>query len=144
MSVGTLFLIAFILLILEALIPSLGLLGLGGFIAFVSGVTMMISAEMTHFYGLSIQSIIALGALIFISAAVFGYFVLKSFRKKAETGLEGMIGQKAEVTSWKGDKGKIIFEGEDWRAISDAPLEKGDYVTITTYHKMTLTVKKEN
>ena len=140
MTVETLFLIAFILLIAEAFIPSLGLLGFGGFIAFVVGVVTMISADMTHFLGLSLQSIIALGTLIFSSAAVFGFFLFKSFRKRISTGIEYMRGENAEVVSWKNDKGNIIFEGENWRAISDDTLKSGDTITITGYNKMTLTV----
>ena len=82
MSVETLFLIAFILLIAEAFIPSLGLLGCGGFIAFVWGVITMMNSEMTHFMGLSIQSIIALGTLVFLSAGIFFIYLIKSFKKK--------------------------------------------------------------
>jgi len=142
MTVETLFLIAFILLIAEAFIPSLGLLGFGGFIVFVSGVILMINAEMTHFYGLSLQSVIALGTLLFFSFALFGYFMMKSFQKKITTGIEYMEGQKAEVKNWSGKKGHIVFEGEDWRATCEQPLNMGDIVTITGYNKMTLTVDK--
>lgn len=145
MTVETLFLIAFILLIAEAFIPSLGLLGFGGFIAFVVGVITMINLEMTHFLGMSLQSIIALGTLIFLSAGIFFIYLIKSFKKKIVTGIEYMKGETAEVTSWKNTKGKIIFEGEIWRATSSDILISGDTVTITGYNKMTLTVtKKEN
>ncbi len=145
MSVETLFLIAFILLIAEAFIPSLGLLGFGGFIAFVGGVIVMINNDMTHFMGLSLQSVIALGTLVFLSAAIFFVFLIKSFKKRISTGIEYMRGERAEVTSWKNRKGQIMFEGETWRAISDDKIVAGDDVTITGYHKMTLTVeKKEN
>ena len=143
MSVETLFTIAFILLIAEAFIPSLGLLGFGGFIAFVSGVIVMINADMTHFMGLSIQSIIALGTLVFLSAAIFFVFLIKSFKKRISTGIEYMKGETATVKTWKNGKGTIEFEGEDWRAVSDNTLKSGDIVTITGYHKMTLTVEKK-
>lgn len=143
MSVETFFLIAFILLIAEAFIPSLGLLGFGGFIAFVAGVVTMINSEMTHFLGLSIQSIIALGTLIFLSAAVFGFFLFKSFRKRVSTGIEYMKGEKATVKTWKNDKGTIEFEGEEWRAVSDDNFKSGDIAVITGYTKMTLTIEKE-
>lgn len=143
MSVETLFLIAFILLIAEAFIPSLGLLGFGGFIAFVSGVVLMINTGETHFYGLSIQSIIALGMLIFISAAVFFVYLIKSFKKKIATGIEYMRGETAEVKSWNNGTGLITFEGEDWRAKSNDHIKSGDIVTILDYEKMTLTVKKK-
>lgn len=143
MTVETLFLLAFILLITEAFVPSLGLIGFGGFIAFVAGVTMMVITEQSDFYGLSIQSVIALGTLIFLSFAVFGYFLMKSFQKKISTGIEYMQGQKATVKSWSSLKGLITFEGEDWRAICDTPLNDGDIVTITGYNKLTLTVTKD-
>jgi len=144
MSVEVLFLIAIILLIMEAFVPSLGLLGLGGFITFVSGVILMVNNGQPDFYGLSIQSVIALGGLIFASFAVFGYFVLKSFQKKVETGVEYMIGQTATVKTWKDNNGIITFEGEDWRATSTDTITINDKIVITAYNKMTLTIKKEN
>jgi len=55
-----------------------------------------------------------------------------------------MDGQPAEVVSWKGRKGIIAFEGENWRAMSDNNFKAGDTAIITGYNKMTLTVKKEN
>jgi membrane-bound serine protease (ClpP class) len=143
MSVETLFIVAFILLITEAFVPSLGLIGLGGFIAFVMGVTIMIMDGQSEFYGLSIESVIALGTLIFFAFALFGYFALKSFKKKISTGIEYMQGQSATVKSWNGTSGFIIFEGEDWRAISDMTLNEGDIVIITGYNKLTLTVTKD-
>lgn len=144
MTVEALFLIAFVLLILEAFIPSLGLLGLGGFIAFITGVVVMFNSDMGTFYGLSFESITALGCLIFMAFAVFGVFAYRSFRKKVETGTESMIGQTATVSTWKNDSGKIVFEGEDWRAKSTTSFSKGDTVRITGYSKMTLNVEKED
>lgn len=143
MSVETLFIVAFTLLIIEAFVPSLGLLGFGGFIAFVSGVVLMINNGQADLYGLSLQSIIVLGCLIFAAFALFGYFIMKSFRKKIETGIEYMKGQPAEVITWKGNKGRIMFEGENWQAQSDDIFNNGDTAIITGYNKMTLTVKKE-
>lgn len=144
MTVEALFLIAFILLILEAFIPSLGLLGLGGFIAFLAGLVVMVQSDMRSFYGLSFEAIAALGCLIFLTFGIFGYFLYRSFRKKVETGTESMIGQNATVKSWQGEKGKIVFEGEDWRAKSESAIKKGDTVRITGYRNMTLTVEKES
>jgi len=144
MTIEVLFLIAFILLILEAFIPSLGLLGFGGFVAFICGLVVMINSDIDTLYGLSFGAIAALGCLIFLSFAVFGFFAYRSFRKKITTGAEAMIGQIAAVTSWNDTKGKVVFEGEDWRAISQTSLKKGDIVRITELNKMTLTVEKEN
>lgn len=143
MTVEALFIVAFILLLLEAFVPSLGILGLGGFIAFVSGLIVMVNSDMAHFYGISFGAITAVGCLIFLSFALFGVFAYRSFRKKVTAGAEAMIGSPAAVTSWNGHKGKVVYEGEDWRAVSDNTFKKGDTVHITALDKMTLTVEKE-
>ena len=144
MTVEALFLIAICLLIAEAFIPSFGLLGFGGFIAFVSGVWTLIASNQPDFYGLSIQSIIAIGILTFLTFALFGFFLMKSLKKSVQTGMEYMINQPATIKSWHGHEGIITFEGEDWRAVSEGSFNPNDTVIITHHKKMTLTVKKEN
>lgn len=142
MSVETLFIIAVILLVLEIFVPSMGIIGFGAFLSFVTGVVILIQTETSEFYGISIQAIIALGCLVFLAFACCGYFLFKSHRKPVETGVESMIGQKATVKSWSKSSGIVVFEGEEWRATSDDPLKSGDTTIIDSYTQMTLTVKK--
>jgi membrane-bound serine protease (ClpP class) len=144
MSVEALFITAITLLLMELFVPSAGLLTFGGFAAFCTGVTILLIDGAGEFYGLSIEVIIAIGLLIFITFATFGFYILKTYKRAPKTGIDAMIGKQAEVTSWSKTKGKIFYDGEDWQAMSNQQLNKGDIVTITDIKKMTLTVKKEN
>lgn len=144
MSVEALFITAITLLLMELFVPSAGLLTFGGFAAFCTGIVILLIDGAGEFYGLSIEVVIAIGLLIFITFAVFGFYVLKTYKKAAKTGIDAMIGDNAKVTSWDGDKGKIFYDGEDWQAISTDKINAGDTITITACDKNTLTVKKEN
>lgn len=144
MSVEALFITALVLILIEIFVPSAGLLTLGGFVAFCVGVVLLLLSDVTHFYGLSVESVIAIGTLIFITFAAFGYYVLKIYGRKTTTGIESMIGQQVMVIAWTGNKGRIEFEGEAWRAIGEGDITSGDAVTIIEYDNMTLTVKKES
>jgi membrane-bound serine protease (ClpP class) len=85
-----------------------------------------------------ILPVVASTALIFfflISLAV------RAQRKKAVTGLEGMIGLVGEVTVPL-PHGKILVEGEIWDAVSEASVEKGEKVRIVSVEGLMVTVEK--
>lgn len=144
MSVEFLFLIAFILLLVEMVVPALGIFGVASFIAFITGLVGMVLQGREDFYGLSFEMVTAIGITTFIIFAATVYFVYKAIGKKNQTGVEAMIGQTVTVKSWKGQSGLITYEGEDWRAKSDDKLVSGDMVRITKYNNLTLTVEKES
>lgn len=144
MSVETLFLIAIVFLAMELVVTSMGVLGFLAFLAFIYGLFIMHETGMTDLYGMSFEAIAGLGTSIFVIFAIGGYFAFKSFGKKIETGIEAMLHSSVHVTQWKGTKGKVEYEGEDWRATSDDAISKGDSVTITGYKNLILTVKKDD
>ncbi len=144
MSVEALFITAVTLLLMELFVPSAGLLTFGGFTAFCAGIVILLLDGAGEFYGLSIEIVIAIGLLIFVTFATFGFYILKTYKRAPKTGMDAMINQKAEVTSWTKTKGKVFYDGEDWQATSESSLNKGDIVTITNINKMTLTVKKKD
>lgn len=143
MSVEALFITAIALLLMELFVPSAGLLTFGGFAAFCTGIVILLIDGTAEFYGLSIEVVIAIGLLIFITFATFGFYILKTYKRAPKTGVDAMVGKNAEVTSWSKTKGKVFYDGEDWQATSDTSFNKGDIVTITQYKKMTLTVEKQ-
>lgn len=143
MSVTTLFIIAVFLLVAEALIFSMGVLGFIAFLAFSYGLFTMHETGMTDFHGIEFEFVAAIGFSIFVIFAVGGYFAYRSFNKKISVGLESMIGSKATIKQWADQKGQIIYEGEMWRATSTDTFEPNDTCIITDYNNMTLTIKKD-
>jgi len=144
MSVEALFITAFVLILLEIFIPSLGLLTFGGFAAFATGIILLFLNDIDNFYGINREIVAGIGALIFITFAIFGYYIQRTYRTKTTTGVEAMIGQDVMVIAWSGNKGRIEFEGEAWKAVGEGDIKSGDAVTIKNHDKMTLTVTKKD
>jgi len=64
-------------------------------------------------------------------------------RRPVSTGIEGLMGGKAQVASKTGDGAKVLLKGELWDAVSDDELMMGDTVKVTRFERMKLVVHKE-
>lgn len=88
---------------------------------------------------------------IFLIASLFGLVLLRRYLKRrffgkadkeAEDQLEEFIGKKAKaIEDFKDGSGKVEFKGTRWSAVADAPVKKGNWVTILGKESLILTVK---
>lgn len=69
------------------------------------------------------------------------WLMWKDFWKPVTTGIEGMIGGKAEVIQNGNGTVKVFFRGEIWDAISKEDLSVGQRVEITGVERMRLVVR---
>ncbi len=139
-----LILLGMILLIIEMFVPSFGVLGIGGIVAFIFGSLYLMDTNLPEFR-LSLALILPMAALLATTAFGLGLLVVRSRRLKALSGLEAMIGEFAEVREpVSAQSGKVFVAGELWSAISESEEEipKGAPVRIKAIHKMVLTVCK--
>ena len=67
----------------------------------------------------------------------------KDMRRPVSTGIEGLMGGKAQVVSRAKDGAKVLLRGELWDAVSDDELAVGDAVKVTRFERMKLVVRKE-
>ncbi len=101
----------------EMFIPSFGVLGIGGLIAFVMGSLLLI--DPSNELGLRISWLaIAPGAAMISAASLgIGYLVFRSETAPAKSGVEGMIGKEAvALTDFVNFQGRVRCMGEDWQA----------------------------
>ena len=68
-------------------------------------------------------------------------WVLFQRRKKPITGPAALEGRIAEVIEWRQGEGYVFANGEQWKAISEKPLARGDQVVIQQVEGLTLKVK---
>jgi membrane-bound serine protease (ClpP class) len=68
----------------------------------------------------------------------------KDFRRPVTTGIEGLMGGKAEVVSKTRDGAKVLLRGELWDAESSDELSAGESVRVTSFKRMRLVVRREN
>ena len=130
----------------EAFIPSFGILGIGGAVAFVLGSLYLFDPLETGGYTLPLSFI--LPAAIFISLLSFGvsWLALRNFKmRKDKTGFEALEGKEGEVESLsetKTNQGWVFLNGEIWRFSAVDKVQKGDTVKVLSVKGMTLIVEK--
>ena len=126
----------------EAFIPSLGILGMGGLIAFILGSVFLIE-EGTPAYEISW---ILIGLMSFISLLFFTVtlaLVLKSRKRALASGKESLVGQRAYVQSWKKGKGYVWLMGESWEAEGPHTLDFNSSVIVKEIKGLKVNVRKE-
>ncbi len=127
----------------EIKVTSYGLLTLGGLAALVGGSLMLFSSP-HDFMRVSLPLIIAFSLATLVIALFLAFIAAKSQRRRAATGIEGMIGSRGKVVSWQASTGKVFVHGETWDAIGTESLAKGEKIEIVEARGMQLVVKKAN
>ena len=96
------------------------------------------------FWLLPLEQAILFCSLILVASGLFFWLLWKDFRKPVTAGIEGMIGQKAEVIQNGRGTFKVFARGEIWDAISKEDLSVGQKVEIAGVERMTLVVRLPN
>ena len=73
---------------------------------------------------------------------VIGYLVVKAHRRKPTLGVEGLLGEVAEVKVRLNPEGKIFVHGEFWNAEGDGEYDVGEKVKVAGFDGMILKVKR--
>jgi membrane-bound serine protease (ClpP class) len=140
-----LILLGIALMVAEAFVPSIGILGFGGLLAFIVGSVILIDTDQP---GFGIDPAI-IGAVALSSAAFFILalgLLFKSRRAPVVSGREGLIGVTGVALEDFTDTGMIRIHSEIWRARSNSPVSKEQRVTVTGLDGLTLLIspiKKE-
>lgn len=66
---------------------------------------------------------------------------IKDRNKKSKYGVTGMIGKVVEIKTWDKTEGRVLVNGELWRAISEVPLTPGSKAVILDIEGLILKLK---
>jgi membrane-bound serine protease (ClpP class) len=142
-----LILLGLAMLIAEMFLPTFGILGAGGLVAFVLGSIFLFDPVKSGGYHLPLSLIIPTSILFTLMVVGISLLVLRSARVKKKGGYEDLMGLPAKVISLEnstGLDGLIELRGELWRFQSAVPLNVNDEVRIQGYEGLVLKVKKES
>lgn len=143
-NIAGLLLIGFALLLFVADIfaPTHGVLTAGGAISFGLGSLMLINTENAPFLAISTTAI----ATVTVSISAFFLFVVgavvRSRRRPATTGTEGMVGQVGRAHTALKPAGSVFMEGTLWKAVAgDRHIQEGEDVEVVGMRGLTLVVR---
>ena len=125
------------LIVGEALMPSFGVLGIGGIVAFVIGSVILMDAD-------NLQVSLPLIGGVALIAAVFMLWTMTRFmglrKTRVRTGQEELIGARAVALEDFEGAGRVRLHGESWKAHSPTPVSKGQTLTVTALDGLTVEV----
>ncbi|MCP4407084.1 MAG: nodulation protein NfeD, partial [Gammaproteobacteria bacterium] len=132
MILGIMFMVA------EAFMPSFGVLGLGGVVAFVAGSIILMGEEQLKI------SLPLIGGTALVSAGFFMWVIGKLIRVRGRavvSGAEQMIGATGyALDGFKAD-GRVWVHSEIWKARSRKPVLKGGSIRVVSIEGLTLDVE---
>ncbi len=134
-----LIIVGFVLIALEAFVPSFGALGIGGIVAFVFGAIMMFDSGIPGF-GISKIFVVSVAIVTAGLILIMLRLVLKLRRRGPVSGKESIVGSIGKAMESFTGEGKIWLEGEAWAAVSSAPIEENQDVRVRAIDGLTLLI----
>jgi membrane-bound serine protease (ClpP class) len=134
------------LIVAEAFVPSVGLLGLAGLISFFVGAHYIVEAGGIFGIPLGWDFFFGMAVIVAIPTLISAYLFGKHRKAKLISGIEGMIGQEAKIVEWQEKSGRVHAQGELWAAHSlhEHQFAEDDIVIISGIDDMSLTIHKKS
>jgi len=132
-----------LLMVLDAFTPTHGILTTGGVVSLLLGSFTLFNFQSPALRLSSWNVIITTGIVTALFVFIFSKGLLIQ-RKRATTGLEGMIGAVGEAREEIVSEGLVFVKGEYWKAISidSAEIRKGEEVLVEGVDRGRLLVRK--
>jgi membrane-bound serine protease (ClpP class) len=129
-------------MVAEAFVPSFGVLGLGGVVAFVFGSVILLDTDVPG-YGISwtLIATVAVTSLVFFLGVVA--LAVKARGRPVVSGREQLVGMRGEALESFIGAGRVRVRGEEWQARASAPIALGERVRVTGLDGLTLIVEAE-
>jgi len=142
-----LIILGLLLMIAEVFVPSFGVLGLGGIVAFVVGSIILMDTDVPGF-GIPVALIGSVAAVGGSAVMAIIWFAVRARRQPVVSGREDMIGSTAVAAVDFQGRGQVRAHGELWNAECSVPVRRGQQLRITDMHGLVLSVEpsesKEN
>ncbi|GGN40077.1 serine protease [Novosphingobium indicum] len=130
------------LMVGEAFVPSFGILGIGGTVAFVIGAAILFDTDVPAFQ-VSWSVIAALGVFSAGLLVIVARVGLRALRHRVTTGSEELIGATATVIDWHEGKGHVFVHSERWNARGPHNLTSDQTVVVEKMTGLDLTVSPQ-
>jgi membrane-bound serine protease (ClpP class) len=126
-------------MVAEAFLPSFGVLGIGGVIAFAFGAVMLIDTELPGL-GIPLALIAGLAAVSALFIFLVATLALKARRQPVVSGTEQLLGSTGFALEDIQTEGWARVHGEHWQVRSSAPLKRDQRIRVVAREGLVLAV----
>lgn len=141
-AINFLYISGALLLIAEIFVTSMGVIALNGLIALFIAYSLQtgdnallgVPIDWPFLFGVAFLEVVLIALIVMVHLSIR--------RKKVTTGTESMIGETGEIMDWKNGKGRILAQGEPWKASGNGSFKKGDSVKIVAVNGLVLRIEK--
>jgi membrane-bound serine protease (ClpP class) len=125
----------------EVKVHSYGLLTVGGLVAMILGAMMLVDSPLPE---LRVDPWKLLPVIVVFATFVIALvrLVVQAQRRRAQTGVEGLLGQQGQAETDLDPEGWVSVQGESWRASAAEPVPRGGKVEVQSVEGLLLRVRK--
>ena len=116
-------------MVAEAFLPSFGVIGFGGVVAFVIGALLLLDSEAPGF-GLPLGLVIGVGVVAALLVGATAQVALRTRRRPRPEALASLEGSIGEVLGDAAREGWANVGGETWQVLAERPLVRGERVRV--------------
>jgi len=127
-----LILFGLVMLAIEALLPTFGVLGVGGLVVLLLGVVVLVDAQGPNI-AVSGALILAMAVVAVVLVITVLAMAISAARRRPVGGDSELVGKVTEVSALQSDNacaGWVQLHGEQWQIRCDAPLQQGEQVKV--------------
>lgn len=118
---AALMLLGVVLMIAEAVVPSFGLFGVGGLVAFGLGAMLLMDTELPELQ-LAFPLVAAVATVSLMFMVVVIRLAIKSRQRPVVTGMNRLVGAEVRLEQHYWEQGLVELDGELWHAQSFEPI----------------------
>ena len=131
------------LFVVEATVPSHGVLAMGGIVAMIAGGLMLVEGPIPQLR-IQLPTVLAVALPLALITVFLVRLVFVSHRRRAVTGRSGMIGSVGTAATEIFKEGKVLLQGEYWLAHSRTPISQGSKIRVLQIDGLNLEVETES
>jgi membrane-bound serine protease (ClpP class) len=125
----------------EVKVTSYGLLTVGGLVAMILGAMMLVDSPLPELRVDVWKLAPAIVAFAVFTIALVR-LVVQAQRRRAQTGAEGLVGQRGEALCEIAPEGWVLVQGERWRAQAPDRIAAGEKIEVVSMEGLQLQVRK--
>ena len=131
------------MLVAEAMMPSFGIIGIGGLVAFVMGSIFLMDTDFKPFrIALPLIAAVAIVSVLLLTV-VLG-LVWRGRKRPVVSGKEAIIGAEVSALEDFEGQGRVLMDGESWEAWSSEGLKRSQLAVVTAIEGLVLRVRAKN